>query len=140
MIRRMFLAFTVLGLAACEGSATGPSATGDSPICGFSNSCGGSLPPGIDSIFIRTTSLPEAAVNITYSQALSAYCICGLTWSVTVGSLPTGLSLESVSGILNQANITGTPTVVGTSTFTVRVVSSADGRSATKVLGIRVNP
>ena len=124
----------LLGLAACEDSATG--LTG-SDLCGFTGSCGVSLPSGMDTIFINTTSLPDATVNVAYSQALSAYCICGPTWSVTVGSLPTGLSLEDVG--FYEANITGTPTVVGTSSFTVQI-SNGDGRSATKRLGIRVNP
>lgn len=43
----------------------------------------------------------------------------GVTYSVTAGSLPTGISLDASTGILS-----GTPTVAGTYTFTVQVSNS----------------
>ena len=46
----------------------------------------------------------------------------GLTWSVVSGSLPTGLALAA--GPSSTGLITGTPTVVGSSMFTVRASNS----------------
>ncbi len=55
------------------------------------------------------------------------------TWSITSGTLPTGLSL-STGGI-----ISGTPTVVGTSTFTVQVADSeATQQTASATLTLTV--
>ena len=52
------------------------------------------------------------------------------TWSITVGSLPLGLTLAS-----STSAISGTPTGTGTSTFTVQV-TDANSRVATKTLSI----
>ena len=71
-------------------------------------------------LVITTTSLPDGAVDLAYSQTLAA--TGGLppyTWSTVSGSLPSGLSLNSSSGV-----ISGTPTATGTSNFTVRVTDS----------------
>ncbi|MHC4712023.1 MAG: putative Ig domain-containing protein [Planctomycetota bacterium] len=72
---------------------------------------------GYDPVEVTTTSLPNGAYDVSYSQTLAA--TGGLTpysWSVISGSLPSGLSLNSSTG-----NISGTPTASGTSNFTVRV-------------------
>src|SRR5439155_12255767 len=48
-------------------------------------------------ITISPTALPPWTVNIVYSQTLTAsgcLILVGCSWSVTAGSLPTGLSLE----------------------------------------------
>ena len=71
-------------------------------------------------LIISTTSLPPGTVNVPYSATLSA--TGGLppyTWSVILGSLPSGLTLNATSGV-----ISGTPTTAGTSNFTVRVRDS----------------
>lgn len=80
---------------------------------------------------INTTTLPTAYVGETYSQALSATPgTTGntLTWEVTQGSLPTGLSLNE-----NTGEISGTPTAAGTSTFTVQVSETVEGETLTAV-------
>ena len=87
----------------------------------------------IDSpVGIVTTSLPNGVVNVPYSVALSA---SGGTppysWSLASGSLPAGLLL-STSGA-----ISGTPSTVGTSFFTVMVKDSST-QSATQVESIAV--
>lgn len=69
---------------------------------------------------ITTSSLPEATLNESYSETLTA--VNGtkpFTWSVSSGSLPPGISL-SAAGVLS-----GTPTASGTYTFTVTVGDSA---------------
>ncbi len=71
-------------------------------------------------LLITTASLPGGTVNTPYSANLSA--TGGLppyTWSIMIGSLPAGLTLEANSGV-----IAGTPTTAGTSNFTVQVSDS----------------
>lgn len=82
------------------------------------------------------TPLNSGTVNTAFSQTLSA---TGGTppygsWTVTVGSLPTGLSLGGATGV-----ISGTPTVAGTSSFTVRVADSV-AATATKAFSLTINP
>ncbi|HUK15634.1 MAG TPA: putative Ig domain-containing protein [Bryobacteraceae bacterium] len=65
-------------------------------------------------------ALPAAATGAVYRQAFSA---AGGTppyvWSVSAGSLPGGMTLDSSTGILS-----GTPTAAGTFNFTVTVTDS----------------
>jgi type II secretory pathway component PulM len=83
---------------------------------------------------ITPTALPTGEVTIPYSQTLTAIGGVGAyTWTVTVGTLPAGLSL-STAGV-----ISGTPTIAGTSSFTVRV-ADANGGIATANLSITVTP
>jgi uncharacterized protein (TIGR03437 family) len=66
-------------------------------------------------------ALPNAAVNQAYSQTLTTTGATGnVTFSLQSGSLPAGLTLTP-TGLLS-----GTPSVIGTSTFTVRAVDSAN--------------
>ena len=78
---------------------------------------------------INTTTLETAYVGEQYNQTLQATPgTTGntLTWEVTQGSLPTGLSLNE-----NTGEISGTPTAAGTSTFTVQVTETpTDGGEA----------
>ncbi|MET7864691.1 fibronectin type III domain-containing protein [Micromonospora taraxaci] len=55
-------------------------------------------------------------------------------WSVSAGSLPTGLTLDPVTGLLS-----GTPTASGTFPFTVRVTDSYN-QSATRPVELLINP
>ncbi|MCX6612615.1 MAG: putative Ig domain-containing protein, partial [Acidobacteria bacterium] len=65
---------------------------------------------------IGTTTLPNGSLGAFYSQALSVTGgVQPFSISVISGSLPPGLSLTS-SGV-----ITGTPTAIGTSNFSIRV-------------------
>lgn len=65
---------------------------------------------------IQTGSLPPGDVGEPYTTQLQAAGGTGAyTWSVTDGALPDGLTLSS------SGAISGTPTTVGGSTFTVRV-------------------
>ncbi|MGW3790941.1 fibronectin type III domain-containing protein [Micromonospora arida] len=56
------------------------------------------------------------------------------TWSVSAGSLPAGLTLDPVTGLLS-----GTPTVSGTFPFTVRVTDSFN-QSATRPVDLLITP
>lgn len=84
---------------------------------------------------IITTTLPTAQQNVSYTATLQASggTGTGYTWSVTTGSLPTGLGLNSSTGV-----ISGTPTVPGNYPFTVKVVDSGSNQ-ATQPLSITVS-
>ncbi len=82
---------------------------------------------------ITTTALADALRGSAYSQQLTSSGGSGTgSWTVTAGSLPTGLSLSAAGAI------TGTATVNGDYTFTVRIGDSVTGASATRVLTIHV--
>ncbi len=85
---------------------------------------------------ILTTSLAGGIVNVNYTQTLSASGGTGTyTWSITTGTLPAGLTLAASTGV-----IAGTPTTMGTSTFTVQVQDSTS-TTVSKMLSIAVtNP
>ncbi|MFA4819089.1 MAG: putative Ig domain-containing protein [Patescibacteria group bacterium] len=83
---------------------------------------------------ITTTTLPAITATALYNQTLTATGgTAPLTWSLLSGTLPTGLTL-SAGGV-----ISGTPTIAGTSSFTVRVTDNA-GVTADQALVIIVNP
>ncbi len=64
---------------------------------------------------------PAGVVGAAYSTTLTASGgTAPLSWSITSGSLPAGLSFNAATGL-----ISGTPTATGTSTFIVRVVDSS---------------
>ncbi|HEY2578581.1 MAG TPA: fibronectin type III domain-containing protein, partial [Streptosporangiaceae bacterium] len=72
---------------------------------------------------------PAGEAGIGYSDPLTATGGTGaLTWSVSSGSLPAGLSLNSGTGLLS-----GTPAASGSSAFTVKVTDTT-GHSATKAV------
>ncbi|MGE5644713.1 MAG: putative Ig domain-containing protein [Acidobacteriota bacterium] len=82
---------------------------------------------------ITTSTLPDATLAAFYQEPLQA---AGgktpYTWSVAGGSLPGGLSLDSRSGA-----ISGTPTVVGSFSFSV-MARDASGDSSAKSFTITV--
>jgi large repetitive protein len=79
---------------------------------------------------ITTASLGKARVDAPYTATLTAAGGGNLTWTISAGSLPTGVTLGS-NGVLS-----GTPTAAGSYAFTVR--AEGGGRSATKELSLVV--
>jgi hypothetical protein len=71
---------------------------------------------GAAPVWVTTSPLSTFTYNTSYSATLSATDANGsVSYSVVSGSLPTGLSLSSSTGV-----ISGTPTSSSNSTFTVR--------------------
>lgn len=71
-------------------------------------------------ITVNPATLPNGTVGAAYNQVVSATGGTGsYTFSVSSGALPTGLILNPATGA-----ITGTPTAVGTFTFTITAVDS----------------
>ena len=87
-------------------------------------------------VAITTSSLPNGFVNLAYSATLTASGgVTPYTWSLASGSLSAGLTLNTNTGV-----ITGTPTTLGTSNFTVRVTDAGNpAQTATQALSILVN-
>ena len=71
-----------------------------------------------------TSPLPAATVGSAYSLKVSASGSTPMTWAVTSGSLPSGLSLNSTSGI-----VSGTPSTASSATFTVTASNAAGSNS-----------
>jgi hypothetical protein len=94
--------FTVLATDAANGRATKD----------YTVQITGSVP------VITTATLPAGAVGTPYTQTPT---VTGgtvpFTFSISSGSLPAGLSLNTTTG-----EISGTPTTAGSSTFTLQVV------------------
>ena len=76
---------------------------------------------------------PFGEVNTAYSDTLTASGgTAPYTWSVSSGSLPAGITLNSSSGALS-----GTPTAAGTASFTIKV-TDANGQAATQATGLAI--
>lgn len=84
---------------------------------------------------VGPAALPSAAVGAPYAQTVVATGGTGsYTYSVSLGSLPAGLTLGSSTGALS-----GTPTAAGTSSFTITATDS-NGATASRAYPFTVNP
>ncbi len=81
---------------------------------------------------ITTGSLPAATRGVPYSVALTLSGGSATAWTVSTGTLPSGLTLS------NSGVISGTATTEGSSTFTVKADNSSTGKSDTKELKLTV--
>jgi hypothetical protein len=78
---------------------------------------------------------PFGEVSAAYSDTLAASGgTAPYTWTVSSGSLPGGITLDSATGTLS-----GTPTTAGSSTFTIQV-TDADSQSATQETFLAIVP
>lgn len=81
---------------------------------------------------ITTSTLPQGKVDVSYAaQLATSGGTAPVTYDLTLGGLPSGLSLDTSGAIY------GYPTGQGASTFTVRATDDA-GRVATRQLSIAV--
>ena len=80
-----------------------------------------------------SSALPAGAVNAQYSQTLSATGgVLPYHWTVSAGSLPTGLALNPSTG-----EISGAPSGAGDVTFSVQVADAAS-HSATQTFNLTI--
>lgn len=88
-------------------------------------------------ITFSSSSWPNAKKGEVYSRAVTASYSASSTvvsYSITSGSLPPGLNLNSSSG-----TISGTPSTTGSWTFTYQVIN-ADGYSSNQSMTLKVGP
>ncbi len=85
-------------------------------------------------LWVTTTSLPDARVGSTYSATLAATGgVQPYSWSLTGGSLPSGVTLAA------DGTLSGTPSVSGDYSVTLQVTdSSSSPQTATSTLILRV--
>ena len=77
---------------------------------------------------IATPALKPAAVGSPYSATLEGTGLpSDVTWEVTAGALPAGLTLSSAGAI------TGTPTATGSATFTVKATAKEKNFGPTRI-------
>jgi hypothetical protein len=82
-------------------------------------------------LLISIGTLSGGTVGVPYNSSLQAFGgNAPYTWSISLGTLPAGLTLNTATGA-----VTGTPTTAGTFTFTAQAVdSSTTPKSATRVV------
>src|SRR5262245_9880282 len=96
-------------------------------------------PPTTNPLVITTTLLADGNVGSSYSDFVTTTggAASPVLFRLLAGRLPAGLSMLSSSGVQSTL-ISGTPTRVGTSTFTVQA-QDGTGHTASKVLSIVVH-
>jgi hypothetical protein len=84
---------------------------------------------------VTTASLPAGEVGVNYSMQLGGSGgVLPYAWSIKTGALPTGVNLNSSSGLLS-----GVPASAGTFAFTLKLTDGAS-RTAERALTLVVNP
>ena len=135
-----------LNLNTSTGAFTGTPTAGGASTFGVKVTDSSVPPPAqsqtqsfsISILGITTTSLPSGVENQVYDTNGFQLAATGgsgnYTWSLPAGSLPTGFSALSASGL-----ISGTPTATGTFNFTVQVLDTTTKLTATQALSITIN-
>ena len=91
----------------------------------------------INSLSITTLTLPDWTVGVAYDQTIAeSGGVAPVAFSVSAGSLPTGLSLDPNSGA-----ITGTPTDSADSPYAFTITATdADGNAGSQAYTVAINP
>ena len=114
---------TVIGASAFTVTVTDSSSTVQTA------SAPTSITVAVAQLTITSATLPSATNGTNYSSILrSSGGTPGYTWSISGGSLPSGLTLVAITGV-----ISGTPTVTGTFNFTVSVSDDGNPVQTTSV-------
>jgi hypothetical protein len=87
----------------------------------------------VPTITITTTSLPDAIRGVAYSQQLQSTGLAPVTWTISSGTVPAGMTLTA-AGLVQ-----GMPTTVGSQTFSV-LATDARGATAMVTLTLAVDP
>src|SRR5260370_22642737 len=95
--------------------------------------------PTLSPLVIDTTSLPDGNVGNSYAAFVTASGGQGTPklWSVIAGKLPDGLTMASFYGVQSTI-ISGTPTTLQTTTFTLQVKDNTG--VSTQALSITIGP
>lgn len=117
--------------AATDGTPIG--ANIDTILAATSGVTSGSVAPAAVAPSITTASLPHGTNGTAYSATLTGSGTGSLTWTKPSGTLPTGVSLSS-GGVFS-----GTPSVTGTFSFTVRATDGTTGLTADQSLSIVID-
>jgi uncharacterized repeat protein (TIGR03803 family) len=117
-------------IQASDGNLYGTTALGGTASAGVVFSIGRVCPL----IILSPSALAPALVNVPYTQSVSGSGGSGpYSYSTSAGALPPGLSLDGSTGA-----ISGTPTIVGASTFIV-TTTDANGCTASRSFTVTVN-
>lgn len=93
-----------------------------------------------DRLVINPVTPPPAHTSAPYSLSVTAQGSSAInTWSIIAGQLPPGLNLTPSQSNANVAIIAGTPSQVGTYTFTIQATDFTLPQTATLALSIVVD-
>ena len=126
----------ISGTATASGTSSFTATVQDSESPAQSASLGMTIVVAPAQLQINAVTLPAAVAGTAYSQTLQASGgTPGYTWTVTSGSLPSGLTLSSTG------TISGVPSTIGTSSFTVSAHdSSSPTQTASATISVVVSP
>jgi hypothetical protein len=80
----------------------------------------------VAAVKIAAATPPGGVTGVSYTQQFAATGgVTPYAWSIASGSIPAGLSLSTTTGLLS-----GTPTTVGTYTFTIAVTDQSGGKDS----------
>jgi uncharacterized repeat protein (TIGR03803 family) len=117
-------------IQASDGNLYGTTQRGGTADLGVVFRIGG----GCLQVRVGPSALAPAAVNVPYAQSVTGSGgSAPYSYSISAGTLPPGLSLDGSTGA-----ISGTPTIVGASTFTV-TTTDANGCTASQSYTVTVN-
>ncbi len=121
-----------------EAGSVGQSVVGTSSGGSFTLSggfWGGDASGGCATITVSPPTLPPGAAGQPYSQTFTQTGGAGtITWSISAGSPPANVTLNSSTGVLS-----GTPTTFGTFNFTIRATDS-NGCFGERAYSLLINP
>jgi parallel beta-helix repeat protein len=127
MLRRLVLATSLLLCAVAAGAGCGSAKMGSSATTASPSF------PSSSTLTIVTTSMPSGIMDSAYSASLTAKGgTPPYTWSLNSGSLPSGLQLNSATGV-----ISGSPNATGERSIQFGVADS-DKHSAHTTLTISI--